>query len=682
MPDKWRPAKPPAPKQQFSVKIGHLAKLRIGRSRAVRRSLGIHVQGAIQPFPDIADPLGSIAGEIKRSAARVPLYDGIFAIGTGRPCDLVCPDGIYTNSLCRRCVDSKRIGKQNGSKLKLAQDFTTTVDPLGHHTCGNKIIRLHGSLIYHTGVDNMQFNDNIKVQYSCLGGQSGPQGDLFLNTILNQSEYDRLEIFVRNTVHYLPEDQIQETMAVLWDIRKHAVELCPTFQQLPLSFDDTIESWLDGTSYTAAEKADFVALYNDRSKLLSEDRKCKCFIKAESYPEIKYPRPIKSRTDRFKAIMGALFQGINDSLFSNTKWFIKKTPVDLRPSRIMDVIGNYTQVDCTDYSSFEAHFIDMMIYTIEFPFYYWVTMQLPSAEWWRRELTTLLRSNLCIFKDFILDSMSRASGEMNTSSGNGFSNLVLYTYATRVKGAVEQRGQFEGDDGITNTLPDIARPTTQDFKNLGWSCKLESHNTISEASFCGIVADVDEKVNVTNIRNYLLDFGWTKQQYLEANDNTIKALIRAKGFSAIYQYRGCPIIEELGRYALRVTQDDYTITKFNKMIHMKNFYDNRYRQEQFLELLQRHQSQIPDRKPIGPNTRNLVERLYGITSQQQIDIENYLANLNQIQPLDIDLEFPEVTQFMWDTFVGDEIYTPVEPQNEIARFKDFVTPWPNVKVDL
>lgn len=509
-----------------------------------------------------------------------------------------------------------------------------------------------------------------------------PSQTLFINTVINQSEYDRLEIFVRNTIGTLPEDAIQETMAVLWDLRKHVVELCPTFQKLPLSFDDTVEEWLSNTSYTQAEKDDFLKLYNERSKILSEDRKCKCFVKAESYPEIKYPRPIKSRTDRFKAIMGALFQGVNDCLFSNTQWFIKKTPVDLRPSRIIEIIGNYTTVDCTDYSSFEAHFIDMMIYAIEFPFYYWVTSDLPSAAWWRKELITLLKSNTCIFRDFILESMSRASGEMNTSSGNGFSNLSLYTYATRVKGCTEQRGQFEGDDGITNTKPDSARPTTKDFYNLGWSCKLESHNTISEASFCGIVADVDERVNVTDIRNYILDFGWTKQQYLEASDSTIRALIRAKGYSAIYQYKGCPIIDELGRYALRVTQHEYTINKFNKLINSKNFFDNKYKKEQFLEMLARHEGKIPPKTPIGPNTRRLVERLYGITTKQQIEIETYLSNLNEIQPLDIPLDYTEVSQFMWDSFTGDEIDIAVEPRNEIARFKEFISEWPSIKAEL
>lgn len=471
-------------------------------------------------------------------------------------------------------------------------------------------------------------------------------------------------------------------MPYLWDIRKHSCELAMSFEQLHLDFDSTIETWLAGTSYTQSEKDKFLSVYDDCSKISVNDRKCKCFVKAESYPEFKYPRPIKSRTDRFKTVMGPLFQGINDCLFKKTEWFIKKIPVDERPSHIIEALSPYQSILCTDYSSFEAHFIDVWIHCIEFPLYNWMTWNLPHAKEWRNELHTLLKSNSCLFKDFKLECMSRASGEMNTSSGNGFSNLALYTYVARIKGATKMLGKFEGDDAITNTYPPESEPETIDFTNLGWTCKLDRHLTISEASFCGIVADETDKINISDIRNYLLDFGWTKQQYVGANSTTIKSLIRAKGYSAIFQYPNCPIIDSLGRYALRITDEEYVRSKFAKMYRNNQFADNRFKQEQFKELFEKYSDNLPKKKEIPMNTRLLVEKLYDISVIQQIQSEEYLDKLTTIQPLTLPIKYNEVHYYCWEQYTSCDKEFTTEPQKEIQNFKEFCQGWNSITIDL
>lgn len=470
------------------------------------------------------------------------------------------------------------------------------------------------------------------------------------------------------------------SISTMWDIRKHSCELAMSFAQLELDFDTSVENWLAGTSYTTKEKEKFIETFNEKSIIEREDRKCKCFVKAESYPEFKYPRPIKSRTDRFKAVMGPIFQGINDCLFSKTEWFIKKIPVDERPQHIIENLTPYESILCTDFSSFEAHFIDAWIFCIEFPLYHWITMKLPNAIEWYNELNTLLEVNVCDFKDFTLHCMSRASGEMNTSSGNGYSNLTLYTYVARAKQATKMLGKFEGDDAITNTAPKSAEPTTQDFTDLGWSCKLERNQTISEASFCGIVSDENDLINICDVKNYILDFGWTRQQYLEASDNTIKALIRAKGFSAIYQYPNCPIIDSLGRYALRVTDSQAVINKMNSLIHKNKIYSDRYKNEQFKDLLEKYKNKIPPKKEIPISTRLLVEKLHGVSVSQQITTEDYLDSLEEVQPLTLQLQFNDVHYFTWDQYTTDQIDINMETKPQIEQFREFCRGWKEVEI--
>jgi hypothetical protein len=481
---------------------------------------------------------------------------------------------------------------------------------------------------------------------------------------------------------HVPLDNLAETMTVLWDLRKHCCELAMTFKQIAPDFDDSIERWLEQTSYTQKEKEKLKQEIEESGVIKVKDRACKCFVKAESYPEFKYPRPIKSRTDRFKAKMGPIFQEINNLLFSNTDWYIKKIPVDERAKHLSEILHKLQDFICTDFTSFEAHFINLLIYTIEMPLYVWMTMRLQNATWWQDELRTLMSMNTCKFKDFIVWCMSRASGEMNTSSGNGWSNLCLNTYTTRVKGATSFKGQFEGDDANTTTIPSTAAQTTADFTKLGWSCKLEKHKKFEEASFCGLVADLEDMITVCDIRQYLAEFGWTKQQYLGANDITIKALIRAKSFSAVYQYKGCPVIDALGHYGLRITDAIEVKRKFDKLLSKGKMWDNRYKQQMFEQMHIKYKNTLPTRVKSPINTRRLVEKLYNVTIAEQLEIENYLDSKQDISSLEIEINTFEVWKYTWDTFVGDEEEQETSLHAELEEFRKFAANFPGILVDF
>lgn len=482
--------------------------------------------------------------------------------------------------------------------------------------------------------------------------------DGFVLEMLSEVNYDKLKNLVANHIH---SDNVVLTTNVLWDIRKHAVSKCYEFPKLEPDFDQSLEAWLEQSSYTTKDKDKFKAEIDEHSDLRKRDRYCKCFVKAETYPEFKYPRPIKSRTDRFKARMGPIFQGINNCLFSNLKYYIKKVPVNERAQRLLDLLGLGDRYDCTDFSSFEAHFLDCIIFAIEFPFYFWCTMNLANQHEFMTELETLTEPNRCVFRDFIIISMSRASGELNTSSGNGWSNLIILTYVARVKGAHETRQQIEGDDGIARVFPNSAYPTATDYEDLGWLCKLITNNCFSEASFCGIVADPTDLINVCDVKAYVADFGWTKQQYLDANERTLEALIRAKGYSAIYQYPGCPIIDSLGHYALRITEKSVVHNKMMKMYRRGHLADSRYKNQRF-EAIFNSLKKIPPRKEAPMNTRLLVEKLFNISIQEQIEAEKYLDSLNAKQTLKFTFDVPEVWRYTFETFVDNVPLSSTESQ--------------------
>lgn len=469
--------------------------------------------------------------------------------------------------------------------------------------------------------------------------------------MLSMKQYELLEIMIAT---HVPVENLRETVTVLWDMRKFAVLKSQEYRQLQPDYDISIETWLEKTTYTRKEKEGFIRELDQQGFLTKFDRACKCFIKAETYPEYKHYRPIKSRTDRFKAFMGPIFQGINEILFSNVESFIKKIPVRDRPEFLRNKLQAFTKLNCTDFSSFEAHFIDCVMFAIEYPFYVWCTFQLPVAQDFRMELMTLMNSNVCKFFDFVVDCMSRASGEMNTSSGNGWVNMILFEYVSRIKGSELDSKSFEGDDGITANFPETSAPTTQDYRDLGWTCKMTTVEKFEEASFCGIVADKVDLINVCDVRAYIADFGWTRQQYMEANSITLRALLRAKGFSAIYQYPGCPILDALGHYALRMTDNGLVKKKMMRMYKRGQLADSRFKNNKFTEILNFFKNKRPERIQSPMNTRNLVERLYGISVSEQLTIEQYLDELNEIQNLKIDIEVPPQWRYNTEMFVTHE----------------------------
>jgi len=361
--------------------------------------------------------------------------------------------------------------------------------------------------------------------------------------------------------------------------------------------------------------------------LLNErDFRCDSFVKDETYPEYKHSRGINSRSDAFKCKVGPIFRLIEKVVYSHPS-FIKKVPVHKRPEYIMDKLYSVgARYFATDYTAFESLFVKEIMEAVEFELYDWMTSNLPEHD----EFMTLCREvlgglNQCNFKFFsVFLEATRMSGEMCTSLGNGFSNLMFMLFLCEEVGSSFVNGVVEGDDGLF--VISGPAPSKADFESIGLIIKLEECESIAEASFCGIIFDPECRQNLRDPRRVLTTFGWTSRSYAGAKAKRKLALLRCKALSLAHQYPGCPVIQALAQYGLRVTigVGNYAVWK---VINSKGV--NEYQRGVLMDAM------LNPVKPvqIGMGSRLLVERMFSIPVEDQVHFEAYLSGLSTIQPL-------------------------------------------------
>lgn len=409
----------------------------------------------------------------------------------------------------------------------------------------------------------------------------------------------------------------------------------------PLSADaDTsFYTWIKNTPYPLWRKEELTKKYEESIGYITSEnvvtinkkgfpvvnRYCRVnsFQKDEVYPTYKAARAINSRTDEFKVRVGPIFKLIEKELFA-LPYFIKHTPVDERPCEIKrELYQEGANIIGTDYTSFESLFTREFMEAAEFQLYRYMTQNLDDTEWIDIVERVLGGTNVCQFRNkFTMEvEATRMSGEMCTSLGNSFANLMAMLFIAKEKGLRSVKGRVEGDDGIFTFYGPY--PTPEDFAEIGLIIKIERYDKLTEGSFCGIIADEDEMINVTDPIQSLLDFGWTTRQYADASDKKKKELLKAKALSLAYQYPGCPVLASLARYGLRMTEGHH--------YYIKDMCE--YERTLFIQLQDKFKGSIPYKKT-GDNTRLLVQAKFGLTIEDQLSIEHYLDSKNDLSPLD------------------------------------------------
>lgn len=380
------------------------------------------------------------------------------------------------------------------------------------------------------------------------------------------------------------------------------------------------EEWLESTNYPEWRKEEIRKAYpqhpysHGEVDAISDDNiktfDVNLFCKEEYYPEYKHFRGIWARTDAAKAIMGPFFRKIEKTLFS-LPYFIKKVPKKERPQYINDFMNNnYLKFQGTDYTSFESHFTTDMMDDCEFMLYRHMSSMNPEAQMRCRLIFDVLASeNYAKNKYFTVKvDAKRMSGEMNTSLGNGFSNLMFLLFAVHYYKREHSGPIIEGDDaliGLSDRIP------SEYYDKMGLNVKMEFVDDISEGSFCGLVYDPQELINIRDPREPLCTTTWVTRKYAFSNRTTYYSLLRSKALSLMFEYPQCPIIYKYGR----------KIFELLSAYEIKHRYGNNYDNSRFKEAHAAYvENRLPQGEP-GPRTRQLMEKIFKVPVELQLRIE-------------------------------------------------------------
>lgn len=394
--------------------------------------------------------------------------------------------------------------------------------------------------------------------------------------------------------------------------------------------DVSFETWIAEAPYPAWRKEELriarESLVSD--PLSAKDFECKSFIKDEHYPEWKHARTINSRSDRFKVWSGPIFHAIEKVVFKS-QYFIKKVPAPQRARYIFENVYMYGgEYIATDYSSFEASFISNMLYACEFQLYEYMSKHVDGGSEWYETISQALagRQTLRFKRATCQTNATRMSGDMCTSLGNGFTNLMVALFIGEEQNLGRLRGVFEGDDGLF--CYENGRPDPSIYSKLGFNIKLEVHTDITQASFCGLVFDIKSLVNCVDPSDVLSLVGWTTQKYYGAKRSTLMSLLRSKGLSLAYQYPHCPVVCRLAAYILRITKS-YDV---RHIVDKRGF--SQWEREQLREAVEAH----PAETHTIESCRWILEEKWGWSVAKQIRVEKYLDSLDRLAELDIDLD--------------------------------------------
>lgn len=433
---------------------------------------------------------------------------------------------------------------------------------------------------------------------------------------------------------------------------------------VPLSpdIDVSFHTWIENTNYSRRRKDELCRTWEkikdlDPMEILKNKKftSLKCFVKHEWYVSFKHARGIFSRSDEFKCLVGPIFKQIEKQVFSLPN-FIKKIPVSDRPRIMKETFSGYKFFAAADFTSFEAHFTKDVYEAIEFTMYDYMTQFLACKTWFQYMLRNVIAGlNICLFKYFTVQiPATRQSGEMCTSLGNGFSNLMIINFVSYMKNKYIPDCFVEGDDSLVAYKHETHAPNVNDYKDLGFTIKLETSHYYNKMSFCGNIFDVDDLVVVTDPVYVVSTFGWGDMKYHGCGSKMKKTLLRAKSLSLKFQYAGCPIITALADYGLRMT----------KTVNIRQSYIDTldvYHKDQLLNALKIDPCQKIE---IPFKTRLLVEEIYGISVTSQLEIEKCLESKNDFEPiycnLLVDRAHPDFLE-MFSTYVMPDKKINIRP---------------------
>lgn len=407
------------------------------------------------------------------------------------------------------------------------------------------------------------------------------------------------------------------------------VPVLPTLDEKEL-----FNKWIDeNKNYTSRKKQRFRRLHQllykneGNYKLPEKYYVVKSFVKREFYEETKNLRFINSRTDEFKVRVGGFIHKLESILYENP-YFVKYKTVTLLPHLIKKLL-NYKWVLETDYTSFESGFSPEYVTRVE------VALFRHCFKNNRPVLNDLMRCYYHSTPRGLVPKVEkiygkgysmrlrgcRMSGEMWTSLGNGFSNLMNMLYLID-KYHINAFGYVDGDDGIFGMDSKVL--TEVDFEKLGFKIKMQYSEDLSCSSFCGNIFDPTECLQLVPPEQ-ISRLCWTcSAKYINSRRRVKMELLRGKAMSLYCLGKYTPIASVLAKKVIQLTEQYKYRCEF----------ENVWWENQVLSMW----SGIENIE-ITESSRQLYQQRFHIPIQTQLYLEQFIESCTSIEQLDIQYRF-------------------------------------------
>lgn len=407
------------------------------------------------------------------------------------------------------------------------------------------------------------------------------------------------------------------------------------FTPIPAEEQFSFSEWLDSTHYPGWRKAEIVEAQarlremETRGDHMKALRRVSSFIKDESYPTWKYPRPINSRSDEFKVAVGPAFRVMEKVVFQDSS-YIKKIPRDEWPRFVKESITSEYFMYISDYSSYESLFEELM--ELELDLYRWMLQYHPR----QLEYVEMINDDNYFHFKHVKGKVwrKRMSGEMNTSLGNGYTTNVVHHFLSHKYYGRDAIILQEGDD----TLYASAGPMSPSmYSDVGLEVKLERVTDLSVAQFCQLIFDDHDLLVVRDPIQYLVGFSWISAFYTSTS-RFDRLMLDCKALSALSQYPGHPIIQSFAFWIRRVI--DTEAGKLERFVEGRREIDS-YQREKILAAISSGKVSkaklVSDLTPVPDGTRRLVERRFGVLIEAQLAIEHYFDSQTELHPVPFDV---------------------------------------------
>jgi hypothetical protein len=470
-------------------------------------------------------------------------------------------------------------------------------------------------------------------------------------------------------------------------------------QPLPSTVDVSRKTWMADTSYTLEEKAYFDSIGVTTDQMFEHVRRVVRnrnnpfskwkpvdwlswtivggFPKEEFYTvcdvlgndpytmedcTVKFARGINARDDVFKCWFGPYEKVVSKMLYEHSA-FVKNVPVCDRPDYIRSTLKIAAALYAdTDVSSFEAIFTKFVMEVTSIRMYSIALRNLPDY----RKIMYILRNvltgkNMIRYKHFtMIVEAVRMSGEMDTSSANGLSNVLLqlFLYWLReedearmcevyVEGGFKQNPVLvaEGDDGINRARGRLT--SVQDYAAVGIKATGGVSDDPTTMQFCGI-RQTRSGVNCKSIQTVLAKFCWLPSRYVRSKKHLLETLYRAKAYSLMYECTNCPVLHEFALAVLRLS--NHTHNRVRKIWFQ---FQDRYHAESLLPALD-----MAIKQPsIDFVTRVDCERWYGVSVAEQLSLEAQFRAAKNWSDLRVpDMRVPPLWRYMNQHFVSKQFF--------------------------